>query len=300
MTRGVTSFSGRKGGQVEASYFLGAGLGVANPFGRILFVDGNQGNNASGRSPGGAFSTMQTAFDQLKSGDTIYVRGNIIENLVAPAGVFDVTILGPATRPRHADAHTGNNGYSSATWKAATQTEPLLRLRQQGWTIANFLLDCPSSDAGLEFIRDAAAGDAERDSSHARVLGCRLASGQTGILITGTENVFDVEVADCIFNDLTTAILGDPAHRWDIRDSVFHTNTNHIDAALKNSLIRRNTFGKFTTKGIDLTGGNDNVVYGNALSGTYSNVGGYTAGTDDEWGGNFNSLAGGVTAADPG
>jgi hypothetical protein len=59
-------------------------------------------------------------------------------------------------------------------------------------------------------------------------------------------------------------------------------------------------FGSFTTKGLDLSGGvGKNVVSRNALSGTYSVVGGYTAGTDDEWGGNFNSLTGGVTAADP-
>lgn len=262
---------------------------------------GNLGSDGyTGMSREEAFSTMAKALTKVSSGDTIHVIGNITENVTAPAGIFDVRIVGSSRAPRHADAHTGNNGYTATTWKASSQTEPLLILRQQGWVIENILFDTPTSDAAIEFIRDAASGDLERDSSHARILGCRFAAGATGILITGTENVFNVEVARCTFNDLTHAIKGDTAWRWNIHDNVFMANTNHIDSGFTQSVIERNVFGKFTTISIDLTGGADNIVSDNTLSGTYSIAGGYVAsGASDEWGGNRNVISGGITAADP-
>lgn len=284
----------------------GAPIIVGNPFvsaGRTAyFVDSTiGGDGGDGLSPHAPLDTMAEAFTRVVSGDTIYFRGNVTENLTAPAGIFDITIVGLGNRQRHADAHTDNNGYNSATWKASSQSDPLLVVRQQGWRFYNILFDAPTSDAALEFIRDAASGDSERDSSHAEVINCRFASGQTGILISGTENIFNVKVADCQFHDLTNAIdsPGAYAYRWDISNNIFDTNTNHIDVGFARSVIRNNVFGAFTTQGIDLTGGSGNIVVGNALSGTYSIVGGYTPGTDDEWGGNFNSLTGGVTAADP-
>jgi hypothetical protein len=76
-------------------------------------------------------------------------------------------------------------------------------------------------------------------------------------------------------------------------------NTSHIDSGFTQATIRNNNFGKFTTMSIDLTGGANNCLYGNHFSGTYSISGGYKAGTDDEFGGNFNSTSGGLTAADP-
>jgi hypothetical protein len=293
--RPMTNFSNLSVGGVPI-------LAGRNPFGRVLFVDGNLGADGStGRASGRSYKTMAKAMANVQSGDTIYLRGNITENITAPAGVFDVTIIGATSRPRHADGHTGNNGYSSATWKASSQTDPLLILRQQGWVLQNILFDCPTSDAAIDFVRDAASGDSERDSGHAAILGCRFASGQEAIRITGTENIFNVLVQGNTFNDLTHAIVssGGYAYRWQIRDNEFVANTNHIDVGFTQSTIRDNNFGKFTTKAIDLTGGANNVVTRNHLSGTYSNVGGYTAGTDDEWGGNYNSLSGGVTASDP-
>ena len=276
---------------------------AVNPYGRALFVDGNRGAAGNrGDSPGRSYATMAQAFAAAQSGDTIFLRGNVTENLSTPAGVFDVSVIGVGNRPRHADAHTGNNGYSGATWKASVTSDPLCIVRQQGWRFENILFACPTTDAALDFIRDAASGDDERDSSHAIVRNCRFASGQDGIRITGTENVFNVLVEDNVFADQTgTSIVssGGFAHRWIIRNNEFVSNANHIDVGFTQAVIRDNNFGKFTTKSIDLTGGANNVVTRNHLSGTYSNVGGYTAGTNDEWGGNFSNITGGLTAADP-
>jgi hypothetical protein len=249
----------------------------ANPYGRVHFVDGNRGaagNN--GKSPGRAFSSLATCLSVASSGDTIFLRGNITENVTAPAGLFDISIIGAGNRPRHADAHTGNGGYSGATWKASVTSDPLCIVRQQGWRFENILFACPTTDAALDFIRDAASGDSERDSSHAIVRGCRFAGGQDGIRITGTENVFNVLVEDNMFHDQTgTSIVssGGYAYRWMIRNNEFVANANHIDVGFTQATIRDNNFGKFTTKSIDLTGGANNVVTRNHLSGTYSNGG---------------------------
>lgn len=274
-----------------------------SPYGNVLFVDGNRGADGNnGKSTGRAFATMAKAMTVVGSGDVIYVRGNITENITAPAGVFDVRIIGAGPlRPRHADAHTGTNGYSAATWRAAVQTDPLLILRQQGWEVRGIAFDAPTSDACIELIRDAASGDSERDASHAAIIGNKFVSGATGILISGTENLRNVLIENNVFADLTDAIdsPGGYAYQFDINNNMFLNNTNHIDCGLTQSTIRNNNFGNFTTMSIDLTGGANNSVYGNNLSGTYSIVGGYKAGTNDEWGGNFNSLSGGITAADP-
>jgi len=276
---------------------------MANPFGRVLYVDGNRGSDGNkGTSPTRAYATMTKALANVASGDTIFLRGTVTENCTAPAGIFDVSIIGAGNRPRHADAHTGNNGYSGATWKALVTSDPLLILRQQGWRIENILFACPTTDAALDFIRDAAAGDSERDSSHAIVRGCRFAGGQNGIRITGTENVFNVLVEDNMFHDQTGASIvssGGYAYRWMIRGNEFVANDIHIDVGFTESTIRDNNFGKFTTTAIDLTAGTDSVVTRNHLFGTYSISGGYKPGTTCEWGGNFNSLSGGVTASDP-
>jgi hypothetical protein len=265
---------------------------------------GGGSNGNGGKSPDEPLLTMAKAFTLIDSGDIIHFVGNVAEQIETPAGVFDVTIIGEGTRPRHADAHTGNNGYQTATWKTAgIATTPLLKVRQQGWRICNVLIAPPADSPGIDFMRDAAAGDSERDSSHSGVYGCRFAGGSSGIKITGTEIVHDIEIAGNIFNDITRAIWATAYYgrRFLIHDNDFDLNTNHIVAALGDSKIINNVFGQFTTMGVDLTNGNGhNVVTKNYLSGTYSIGGGYKkSNANDEWAGNFNSLTGGITAVVP-
>lgn len=279
-----------------------------------LFVQAEYGNNGfPGTDPGQPLRTMARALQLVRSGGTIHVIGSIREQLTAPAGIFDVTIIGEGNRPRHADAHTSSTlallgGRSGATWKAPASpvaTTPLFVVRQQGWRFVNMLFAPPSDDAALEFIRDAASGDSERDSSHAEVLGCRFAGGQDHILITGSENIYNVRLAGNVFNDATGTSIKSAnkyANRWIIENNVFEANANHIVAGMDGAIIWRNMFGRFTTKSIDLSPGTGdyNKVTMNYLSGTYSVGGGYiVGGGNDEWAGNWNTLAGGITVADP-
>lgn len=283
--------------------------GNPGDFGNTWYVDPNTGSDDGlGKSWDDAFDTMAEAFTHLESGDTIFFRGKIKEQVTAPVQVFDVTIVGSSNRPRHADAAPVGSE-SGASWQAPdspTATTPLLKVLQQGWTLANFLMDGPSDAPAVQLHSDAGAGDAERDASHFTAYNVKFCNGQSGVECTGgqTHVLFD----DCEFNANTNAIKTmDTAVRvpsyWEIRNCKFVNNTNHVLISSNYGTIHDNAFIKHTTTALTTkqvsSQGDYNSIYGNAFGGTYSISGGYTGGSNDEWGGNFNSLSGGVTASDP-
>lgn len=281
-------------------------------YGRYWFVDAKIGSDGnSGKSAQRPFQTMDKAFDMSDSGDVIIFRGKIREQLSSPAGVFDITIIGGANQPRHADDHsestTPGRGSSSATWTtpaSATAATPLLTVRQQGWRFLNILFDGPSDAAAVQLFRDGGSGDSERDASHAHFVGCKFVAAQNHIEFKGglsqvvlEDNLFFGSTADSILETVGAGIGTNNYHRF-LRN-YWHNNESHLDMGMNYGSVIGNVFGKFTTAGVDLRTGSENYVGGNYLYGTYSNAGGYWAGTNDEWGGNYNSLSGGVTAADP-
>lgn len=285
-----------------------------SPYGTVWFVDGDHGADGySGDSPDAPYATMAKVFARVASGDTIYFRGNIREQLVTPVQVFDVTVIGASTRPRHADT-TPVGGESGATWRApasgAVVGKANVRVLQQGWRFQNILFTMEGATAaGIEIVRDAGAGNAERDASHCSIIGCRFSGAGIGIRsgVAGlfTEIAFNCEVAHCKFNSCTTAMSGINGNSWSIHHNEFQGCTSCITMALQNSLIYENILTGFTAAGssggIDLNGGGGLcIVTKNYLSGTYSIAGGYrVSNANDEWAGNFNTLAGGITVADP-
>lgn len=238
------------------------------------WVHGNVGNDGnSGLSPETPLRTMQAAFNQLGSGDVVHLNGKITENLTTPAGVFDVTIIGEGNRPRHADAHTTNNGYSTADWRASSNSVPNLIIQQQGWRIVNILFVGATSSDCIKLSRDAGSGDAERDSGHAEIINCRFASGSNGINDTGG-NV-NVLVQNNRFEALTGfAILGVGnigvgQSDWKIVDNTFDGFTNGIKIAAFGCRIQNNTFTAGGTPNTTVVcnvsngGGQDNFIIDN-------------------------------------
>lgn len=292
------------------------------PWATYYFVDASNFSQAAsdgndGLSPDTPLRTMERAFELIEakvsfglggSGSVICFIGNVAEQLVTPAGVFDVTVIGCGNSPRHADAFNGNSGYSAATWKAPsspTAATALCRVLQQGWAFYNILFDPPTDAAALEFVRNAGSGTSERDASHFRVVGNRFAAGQNHISLGATsftENLFNGLIAGNTFNDATAASImtagGVSGNRHQIIGNTFVDNATHIDLPLTDGVISENVFGAFTSASIDLTGGATNMVGpGNLLSGTYDNAGGYTESGTDTWAGNFTEA--GVTTANP-
>lgn len=281
-------------------YFIRASLGYDQP-------RGNDGND--GKSWDAPLLTMARAFQLVKSGDVIHFTGNIREQVTTPAGVFDVTIVGEGTNPRNADAHTNDGGFYAATWKGPAvpaAATPLVKVLQQGWQFSNILFNPPADAAAIQLYRDAGAGDLERDASHAIVEGCRFTGGQDGIqniecaFVIVRGNLFTLHTGSAIKSSAGAGVALPYESR--IYDNWFMDNANHIIYAANYGFIQRNYLGKFTTKGIDLSAGAGqyNVIYNNYLSGTYSIVGGYKkANANDDWGGNWNSGVGILTAAAP-
>jgi len=305
--------SGNKGRGFE---FTGTVRGVLSPGpGRTIYVHTEGGQSGSGAGWDSPLSTMAAAFAVVQSGDTILVAGNVREQLVTPTGIFDVRVVGVGPRPRHADAHTDGNGRrAAATWRAPaspTATTALCRVLQQGWVFENILFAAHTDYGALEFVRNAGADDAERDASHGAVLNCRFAGGAYGILIgksgSFTENVHNLLIAGNTFNDQTTAaISGINGRRLQVLDNVFMDVASGVIVPAVQSVFRGNTVGKHTTYGLDLNGGEYNMVNGNWLSGAYTtDTGRYRPGTSDDWSGNFSSdedestVTSGITHAVP-
>ena len=280
--------------------------------GITYYVNANSGvDTRSGKSWRKAFLTMSKAFSVIASGDTICFVGKIREQLVTPVQVFDVTVIGSGNRLGHADSTPSGGQLAANTWSppasGAVVGKATVRVLQQGWKFNNILFTMESATvAGVEIVRDAAAGDSERDASHTVVSGCRFAGAgigvRCGVAALFTEIPNDVEVVGSLFMDTTTAISGAiQGADWLVHQNYFRRNTNHIVAQFAGAHIVENIFSDHTTQSIDLNGGTGkNIITKNYLSGTFSEAGGYRkANANDEWAGNFNTLAGGITVADP-
>lgn len=278
--------------------------------GRSWFVDPIQGAGGNGRSPKTAFVTMQAAFNSVASGDIIYFVGKVTEQLVTPANIFDVTVIGCGNRPHHADATPAGGNYGAATWAAPATpvaATPLVQVIQQGWRFVNILFAGSAGCPSINFVRNAGAGDLERDGSHGEVLGCRfagVASTDTGIMfgaIAYTEIVNNVLIKGNDFQGCETAIDEHAAslqYRCQIVDNTFISNTNDIVVGGYFLHIIGNVMSLAPTASIVISGGTgSSQVHGNYLPGTYASGTLYAPGTSDNWNGNYAST--GVTAAVP-
>lgn len=275
---GVTHFD-----VIQANQFIGGVSPAGSPWSRHWYVDGNQGRSSDGRSPDRAFLTMDEAFDKIRSGDVIHLRGNIREQLVSPAGVFDVTIVGPSPVTRHPDSHSTFGGFSSARWNAPaspTASTALLRIQQQGWRILNVLFTGDENDnvGCVQLFRDGGSGDDERDASHSQIIGCRFATGLYGVQDSGgcarvqirnSEFMqFSESDNDAIIN-VTGAGIG-TLWGWIIDGNDFHANHTDIDlssagARITNNHFHLNSLGVTNTIAIDTTGGSENLIAQNYM-----------------------------------
>jgi hypothetical protein len=278
--------------------------------GRAWFVDPTYGGNGNGKSPKSAFSTMANAFNHVASGDIIYFVGKVTEQLVTPEQVFDVTVVGCGNRPRHADATPEGGNTATATWAAPASPvagQALCRVIQQGWRFINILWAGSAGCASLEFVRNAASGDDERDASHASVYGCRFAgvnSTDSAVKFGATsytEIVNNVLLEGNDFQGCATAIKEQSAglqYRAQITDNVFISNTNDIVLGGYFTHIVGNVMSLAPTGCIVLSGGTgSSQVHGNYLPGTYADGTLYAPGTNDNWNGNYAST--GLTADVP-
>ena len=287
--------------------------------GDTLYVDASAATGGDGKTWDSAFNTMQAAFNVLVGGETIYFTGKVVEQLVTPVQIFDVTVVGAGNRPRHADSTpSGGNTYASQ-WappaSGAVSGQATVRVLQQGWRFENILFTMESSTAaGIELVRNAESGNSERDASHAHIVGCKFAGAGVGIRFGATsftEIVNHAVIEENEFLQNTYGMRGTiQAQNCTVRKNLFRDSTNALIVPFGSTFIYENVVNGFTAAGnsggVDLTGGQGlNVISKNILGGTYSNAGGYVrANANDIWFGNFTSVTSGtdlasINVADP-
>jgi len=255
-----------------------------NMVGTVYYVDtvnGDDDNN--GKSIENSFETMAAAFEVIQSRDRIVLCGKVREQLVAPLGVYGVTIVGGDTTPRHDLA---------ASWMApASNPEAsvaLCEIIEQGWVFENILFQSTTTAPAVKMTR---AEDAVHpDPSHAQFINCRFC-GVDGIWDSG--GCYNITVKGCKFYDLTgTAIkvvagagIAAPQH-WLIKDCEFVNNASGIVNGFKWCTITGCRFADNTVT-IDLTGGTaPNFVINNYFdiaAASFDPTGGVTGVDGDVW-----------------
>lgn len=252
---------------------------------------GSDGNN--GLSPLTPFATVGRAFEFIDCYDVVVIDGVVREQLVAPLGVFDVTLIGAANLPRQATNNgvaTGGGAYwtSPASPVAAT---PLLELIEQGWSIQNI---CFNPVANSPAIQGTRAEDAVHpDPSHLIINNCYFiggGSGQIGFQDSG--GLFNVQITNSYFQSLANAIKGIAGAgiatplRHLYYGNYFLQNTNDIVIGCSYGRIQNNTFKTTTTQKVDLTAGGHEVVTLNYFDDNAADIDpahGYTGSATGTW-----------------
>jgi len=296
----IKTFAGRAGFQT--------GLNPAM-VGRVWFVNantvasrgpiGSDGN--SGLSPLTPFATVARAFTFLKSYDIVVIDGVIREQVVSPANIYDITIIGAANTPRQSTSGGVATG-GGATWMpptSPTASTPLLEVYSQGWTIANISFTPHTSSAGIRFTRSASVDTT--DGSHFQVLNC-LFGAQGGTSQIGIEDnggsSFGLISGNRFIGLTGTAIKGlstasNVPQGWRITGNRFNGNTNAIGLSLNESLVDNNYIRQaandtnFKVNLVAVAGqGEKNQVINNIFPDAAANVTiakGYKPGTSDVW-----------------
>lgn len=212
--------------------------------GITLFVDTVNGNNGrTGLTWEKSLATVEEACNRLTSTSakfyspqalfgagnaTIYVKGDIREQFLAPLGVHGVRIMGAASgRPRHStDGGVVTNG-NGVSWRQSSTAEnkPLIELRQQGWEFHNI---CMIPESGYSAVKLHCEESATYpDASHALFNNVRFIGGGTrvGYGIEDYGGAARLGVFDCDFVNLEFAYNPTNVSIRSPQDQVWKGNT---------------------------------------------------------------------------
>ena len=290
------------GGKWLLSDIVGGGFSI---YGNTWYVNGTTGANANEGSQAFPFGTITYALAQASAGDTIIIGPGTYSEAVT-VSLAGVRLIGAGTSVKR------------VVWTSGTDTTSCA-ITAQSVEIAGIYFKVP-----VESANAASASISLSNASYAYIHDNRF-QGQTGsfnAIYSAVENSDNVTIANNDFEYLNTASNGAAIltlaagglsySDWMIINNKFSSCVkcivlagarvagifrNHIGYA---GITAAGVEGNVMTSGIVLSGTSSgaNMVHGNYLGGTYTNGGGYTAGTaGDDWAGNFNIA--GITAANP-
>ena len=262
-----------------------------------LWVRPQYGDNANVGSYEKPLATMAGASKYLRPGLVVGLEGVLTEEFTAPLGVNNVTILGFQATPRQATTSSIPNG-GGATWLSPSGgTGTLLKVRAQGWTVANVYFNNSATAAACVQVLTDGAGDPPVDASaeHFLLKNCILTGADDGLNVNGGTNFITID--GCTFfgfsgsGDMAISSTAGAGVQtllgWKILNSTFRGNASHIVAALSHGQILNCTFDTASSAVINLTGGvAPNFVVGNRFNiaaADFDPAGGVTGVTGDVW-----------------
>lgn len=232
-----------------------------------------------GGGPRGSFETFASLAPNLRSRDLIYISGVLKEQAMTPVGVFDVTVLGAANRPRQATSGGVPTG-GGASWLAPATVvagKSLIDVIEQGWEFNNIQFAPPAALDCIRFRRQESA--TIPDGSHGKVISCYFSTGGAagcGINVGECKRIW---VEDCDFEALgtgtairNTADGGVAQTNYGVikGNRFLRGNAGDIIVAGNNYLIQDNIFyAKFAVEGgwrINLDGGSLCMVLDNHVA----------------------------------
>ena len=289
-------------------------MGLPVP-GTTRFVNANVSNSGDGTSWDEAYRTLVDGLAAMENYDTLYVAPG------AYSADHQTPLNAVAAFCRVIGVQGGVFGVGPYL-SAASSAGVIMDVRARGWLFSGFELDLPATGKGFQLNET----DSGARADYTQIQNCYIngqGSSLYGIDFYGGHNVFS-KIFDNEFTGIynaggTAQAIGctaspvDQPSNADVAGNHFLDNDKHIGMngarGFKSSRIHHNVFveagvSKTATELIDLTGGASNHVYKNSFGGTYSNAGGYTAGANDDWAGNFNmanagTIIGGITIAVP-
>jgi hypothetical protein len=274
-----------------------------------LYVDTVNGSNSNdGLSWEQAKATMAAALALATDHSSVYVVGDIREQINSPLGIQGVRIIGAAGgHVRHDDGVRWRTPASGAQ-----ATTPLFTIREQGWEVSGILF-VPDANATV-CLRLRRAEDATwPDGSHAIIKNCKfIGATVTGIGIEDHGGSSHDVIEDCEFFSLTTAIaqqtgagIASPL-RWQIRRNRFSECTNFIVLPGNECIVEENVLiQEASTANINTSGGTagKNVVVNNIFptaEASIANSNGYTGHASDSLWRNCSSNTAAMTVGIPG
>lgn len=262
-----------------------------------LWVRPQYGDNGNPGTYDKPLASMAGASKYLKPGLVVGLEGVLFEEFTAPLGVNNVTLIGCQAVPRQATTSGIPNG-GGATWLSPSGgTSWLLRIRAQGWTVANIYFNNSATAAPCISILTDGAGDppTDADGAHTLIYNCILTGADDGINVNGGTNYVRIVNStlqgfsgsgDIAISSTVGAGVG-TLKDWRIINCKFLDNAANITAGLSHATIAGCFFENGSASNINLTGGTaPNYVVGNAFNiaaADFDPAGGTTGVTGDVW-----------------
>lgn len=280
------------------------------PYGTNYYVSKSGADTNSGKSWALSFLTISAAMTAAASVGSATTRRGGVKIYVAPGGYTE-----DIKTPLNADCPFGQliavnptpgQSYGAVYVTAATAGVECFQVRARGWYISGFEFDA-LADAESVVL----GGGTGTNASGTIIEDCLFVGQNQGLYgidwrneLAGASNAL-CTIRRCGFYGFTSGTTagkclscsdsGSDQPRFAlIEDCWFGDSDNLIDMnprGFKESTIRNCTFytngaNQNPDEIIDNTGGNDTMVYGCKFPGTYTNAGGYVAGTNDNFAGN--------------